>query len=141
MRLNTPSTIFIVMNVTRKVSIVRATGDVGFSKGYENLRINPNTNASRKFDDGPASDTIASSRSGFLKFEVLIGTGLLHPILNSTIAITPTGSIWARGFKVNLPKYLGVLSPSFVAQVHVNTREYLMPVGLREEKKLSMMFD
>jgi hypothetical protein len=57
---------------------------------------------------------------GLRRLKKLIGTGFAHPkIMGERIIISrngrstvPTGSIWARGFKVNLPAYFAVGSPN-----------------------------
>lgn len=103
------------MNVTRNVKIVIVTGASWFRKGKLNLRINPSSTARVKFDTGPDNATSAFPRAGFLKLFEFTGTGLLHPILNSAIATTPSTSICARGFSVILPVRLAVSSPNLYA--------------------------
>src|ERR1035437_8107843 len=74
------------------------------------------------FDNGPANETIASSRKGLLKFFLFTGTGLAHPInanpvANEAIGIitVPIRSICFNGLRVSLPCFLAVLSPSILA--------------------------
>ena len=69
-----------------------------------------NNNARRKLENGPAKETIASSRIWFLKFLLSIGTGLAQPMrakpdANAAKGIinVPTRSACFRGLSVNRP--------------------------------------
>ena len=79
--------------------------------------------ANRKFDKGPANETIASSLKGLLNWDLFTGTGLAHPINikpeeNASIGITilPIRSICFKGFNVSLPILKAVLSPNLNAE-------------------------
>lgn len=79
--------------------------------------------ASSRFANGPAAETIASSRSELLKFLLSIGTGFAQPIKAKPLANDAIGMIKVpikseclNGFRVNLPRFLAVLSPSFEAE-------------------------
>jgi len=74
-----------------------------------------NKKAVKKLETGPASDTIASSRTGFLKFLEFIITGLAHPKPNTSKHKKPRGSKCLRGFKDNLPCNRAVSSPNLYA--------------------------
>ena len=81
-----------------------------------------NNNARRKLENGPAKETIASSRIWFLKFLLSIGTGLAQPIrakpeANAARGImkVPIRSACLKGLRVNLPWFFAVLSPNLEA--------------------------
>lgn len=99
--------------IMAKVSINVDTHDAGF--GFSSKFIPVVINRSMMLDTGPASDTKAVSLSLFSKLYSFTGTGLLHPNLNIIIEIAPNGSMWERGFRVNLPFALAVRSPNFIA--------------------------
>lgn len=76
-----------------------------------------------KLENGPANETIASSRKWFLKFLLSTGTGFAQPISAipvekdaSGIMYVPIISACLNGLRVNLPKFFAVLSPSFDAE-------------------------
>lgn len=71
--------------------------------------------ASSRLDIGPASAVIAVPNSLLSKLLSFIGTGLLHPNLKIIIESAPKGSMWERGFKVNLPSAFAVGSPNLKA--------------------------
>ena len=75
------------------------------------------------FDNGPANETIASSRRGELKFFLFTGTGLAQPINANPVAneamgiiMVPIKSICFRGLRVSLPCFFAVLSPNILAK-------------------------
>lgn len=81
------------------------------------------TIARRKFESGPANETIALCFKGFLKFEGLTGTGFAQPIRNAPLkndkkgrSSEPIGSICLIGLSVYLPCCSAVLSPNFFAE-------------------------
>ena len=61
---------------------------------------------------GPASAVTAMPCFGFLKRYMFTGTGLAHPIRNTTIISSPVGSMWRIGLSVSLPASFAVVSPS-----------------------------
>ena len=88
----------------------------------DNLKKSKNINARTKFENGPANETIASSRKGLLKFFLLTGTGLAHPINANPVAkeaigiiTVPIRSICFKGLRVSLPCFFAVLSPRILA--------------------------
>ena len=87
--------------------------DVGF--GLSRKFINATKEAKSKLEIGPASAVIAVPNSLLSKFLSFMGTGLLQPNLKITIDRAPRGSIWERGFNVNLPSAFAVGSPSLNA--------------------------
>ena len=68
--------------------------------------------ANIKLDKGPAKDIKAESLLIFFKLNGLNGTGLPHPKPVKSRNIIPSGSKCALGFRVTLPNFLGVSSPS-----------------------------
>ena len=89
------------------------------------LITNPKNTAKAKLANIPAEATqnVPTLRSSGLKLFGLYGTGFAHPIKKgafvmtrrSGIIIEPYKSRCFRGFKVNLPAYLAVVSPYFKA--------------------------
>lgn len=85
--------------------------------------------ASPKLDKTPAAETNNSPFLISVKFKGLTGTGLAQPIIKdgakpaksggiikiAGTRIVPIGSIWGRGFRVNLPALWAVVSPNFKA--------------------------
>ena len=74
--------------------------------------------ATDKLDKGPAAEINRLSRLGFLKLKGFTGTGFAQPKGGAPMMIritgsrmVPTGSMWAMGFKVILPKAWAVGSP------------------------------
>jgi len=79
--------------------------------------------ASSRFANGPAAETIASSRSGLLKFLLFIGIGFAQPIKAKPLANDAIGMIKVpikseclKGLRVNLPRFFAVLSPNLEAE-------------------------
>ena len=68
-----------------------------------------------KLANGAATETFIASLYPLLYALGLVFNGLVHPNLAIKIIINPIKSIWAAGFKVNLPSNLGVLSPNLSA--------------------------
>lgn len=79
--------------------------------------------ARSRFANGPAAETIASSRSRFLKFLLSTGIGFAQPIKAKPLAKDAIGMIKVpikseclNGLIVSLPRFLAVLSPSLEAE-------------------------
>ena len=76
-----------------------------------------------KFEKGPAKETMASSRSLFLKLFLLTGTGFAQPIkakpeandANGIITV-PIRSTCFIGLNVSLPSFRAVSSPNWDAE-------------------------
>ena len=71
--------------------------------------------AKTKCEAGPANDIKAAPLLGFFKFKGLKGTGLPHPKPTNSKNKVPVGSKCALGFKVSLPIFFAVGSPSLLA--------------------------
>lgn len=111
-RLNTAKTRFVIITRTEI-----------YRKLEENTRPNlikiPKNKAIKRLEAGPARATNASPHLWFFRLYGLNGTGLAQPIIkpldkyvivgNTT---EPKRSKCLKGFKVNLPWYFAVLSPS-----------------------------
>lgn len=87
------------------------------------MNIEKNIIAIKKFESGPAKETIALSLKGFLKLFGLTGTGFAQPIRNAPLkndrngkSNEPIGSICLTGFKEYLPCCSAVESPNFFAE-------------------------
>lgn len=79
--------------------------------------------ASKKFESGPANETIALCFNGFLKLDGLTGTGLAQPIKNEPLknerkgsSSEPIGSMCLIGLSVYLPCCSAVESPNCFAE-------------------------
>lgn len=80
--------------------------------------------AIRRFVTGPAKETFTIPHFLSLKFRGFTGTGFAQPKtgkfkINRVKGkrIVPIGSMWAIGFKVNLPSLFAVSSPKIKAQL------------------------
>ena len=119
--------------IGRRNMVVRRPEDSSASvalrgdKVGSNVRISAKskalTTASSRFIPGPAAATSAMSRRGWCIFRGSIGTGLAQPNRKlpgnikqiSGKIMVPNGSIWAIGFRVNLPAFSAVWSPKIKA--------------------------
>ena len=101
--------IFISVKVKRNIPKILSR------LGWKIRLIDPKIVARRRFERGPAKETIAVPSSLFSKLYSFIGTGLLHPNLKSIMESAPIGSMCLRGLSVSLPYAFAVGSPSLKA--------------------------
>lgn len=71
--------------------------------------------ARARLEAGPAKDIIAESRLGFCKLKGSNCTGFPQPKRTRKSIRVPSGSRWARGFRVRRPWMRGVGSPRRLA--------------------------
>jgi len=118
MRLKSARIMLIIMPAT-KISLIGNRSEVishsdKISDKYLlDLKRIKNKKANKILAKGPAIDTSKISLLIFLKLAGFIGTGFAQPIILVRINMrVPRGSRCLRGFKVNLPAFFAVGSPS-----------------------------